>query len=393
MQIYCILITEGLILKIGYNSLDIISKEIIDRNKCIVVYGAGMIGRVIMPFLLAEYGLEDRVLCFVDGDDSKLGLSINIGKRIVVTEGLDRLKKLPENTFFFITNSNYMAVISMLNSISKLDNTEGIIVPICLAERVKNQKKVREGIEKNSLEKIPRKIHYCWFSRSEMPSYLKKCIDSWKKHCPDYEIIRWDEDNYDYEAYPYMKQAYEAKKWGFVPDVARLDILYRHGGIYLDTDVELIKPLDKLLTLEAFCGVEKWGNVNMGGCSGAVKGHPMIKRLLDFRRNELFLREDGTLNLMTCGYYETMPLIEKGFVPNNTIQNIDGMTVLTSDYFHPYDYMSGDTIFSENTHSIHHFNGGWIDEKLKAERDKTKKEYIGFVENMPTLFSEGDNEF
>ena len=103
-----------------------------------------------------------------------------------------------------------------------------------------------------------------------MPGSLKRCIDSWKKYCPDYEIKRWDESNYDISKSSYMKGAYESKKWGFIPDYARLDILYNYGGFYLDTDVELVRSLDELRYQPAFSGVEKWSVVNIGGCSGAV---------------------------------------------------------------------------------------------------------------------------
>ena len=230
--------------------------------------------------------------------------------------------------------------------------------------------------------RIPKVINYCWFSGNPMPEYLVKCIESWKRFCPDYKIVRWDEDNYDVGKNIYMKQAYEAGKWGFVPDIARLDILYNYGGLYIDTDVEIIKNLDDLLGNEAFTGVEKWGNINMGGCSGAVPHHPMIKKMLDFRINEEFIMQDGSLNLTTCGYYETMPFIQEGFIPDNTTQTIDGMTIYSSDYFQPYDYMSGETCITKNTHSIHHFNGGWIDEKHKEERQKTKDNYQKMVSKL-----------
>ena len=160
-----------------------------------------------------------------------------------------------------------------------------------------------------------------------------------------------------------------------MPDIARLDILYNYGGIYLDTDVELIRNLDSFLSFEAFAGVEKWGNINMGGCSGAVPKHPMIKRMLDFRKDECFIREDGSKNLTTCGYYETIPFIKMGFKPNNTVQNIGGMTIFSSEFFHPYDYMSDEVYITDNTYSIHHFNGGWLDEKNREEREKTREKY------------------
>ena len=103
---------------------------------------------------------------------------------------------------------------------------------------------------------IPKKIHYCWVGGNSKPPLVKKCIQSWKKYCPDYEIIEWNESNYDISKNIYMKQAYEAKKWAFVTDYMRLDIIYEHGGIYLDTDVELIKNIDDLLSNEAFAGIE-----------------------------------------------------------------------------------------------------------------------------------------
>ena len=164
-----------------------------------------------------------------------------------------------------------------------------------------------------------------------------------------------------------MKQ----KNWGFVPDYARLDILYNYGGFYLDTDVELIKPLDSLRGQGAFCGVEKWGNINLGGCSGAIKAPSDVeKNYWIIEKNIAFIRDDGTFNLETCGVYETKPFIENGMTVDNTVQRINGMTVFASEYFHPYDYMSGETNITDNTYSIHHFNGGWLDGKKKRRKKK-----------------------
>ena len=169
--------------------------------------------------------------------------------------------------------------------------------------------------------------------------------------------MRWDESNYDVNKNRYMQEAYERQKWGFVPDYARLDILYHYGGIYIDTDVELVRNLDELLYQQAFCGVEKWGNVNMGNCSGAVPGHPMIKKMLEEREKVSFIREDGGLNLETCGVYETRPLIREGMC-------VDKLNM------------------TENTFSIHHFNGGWLDEKAKQQRTITQMQYQDVMKRM-----------
>lgn len=179
-----------------------------------------------------------------------------------------------------------------------------------------------------------------------------------------------------------MQQAYDQRKWGFIADVARLDILYEFGGIYMDTDVELIKRPDDLLYQPAFCGVEKWGIVNMGGCSGAVSGNEIVKRMLDYRKNEIFVRMDGSLNKEPSGAYETQPLINMGMKINNRTQIVGDMTVYQSDYFHPYDYMSGETKITKNTYSVHYFYGGWLDEQIRQQREKSALQYDQLLNRM-----------
>lgn len=124
---------------------------------------------------------------------------------------------------------------------------------------------------------IPKIIHYCWFGRGKYPAIVQKCLKSWQTHCPDYEIKLWNEDNYDIFKATYMAEAYQAKKWAFVSDFARLDIIYHNGGIYLDTDVELIKSLDSLLTLGCFVAADETG-INTGMGFGASKNHQTIKK-------------------------------------------------------------------------------------------------------------------
>jgi len=217
-----------------------------------------------------------------------------------------------------------------------------------------------------------------------MPQMLQRCIDSWKKFCPDYEIIRWDESNYDISWSQYMCQAYDLGKWGFVSDVARLDILYRHGGIYFDTDVELTRSLDELLYQSAFCGTEKWGIINTGGGCGAQPYNQIIRTLLDGRNNVSFLEKDGNINTESSGFYDTHPLINLGLKVNGQTQIIgDGkMTVYSSDFFQPFDYTSGETIFTQNTFSIHYFNGSWLGEKGSVERERTRQCYQDFVNGL-----------
>ena len=130
---------------------------------------------------------------------------------------------------------------------------------------------------------IPRKIHYCWFGKGELPDLAVYCINSWKKYCLDYEIVRWDESNSDLSSCNFVIEAYRQKKWAFVSDYIRLKVIAEHGGIYLDIDVELLKSLDGLLELDSFMGFEESRPyyVNSGLGFGAGKNNENIKKLMD----------------------------------------------------------------------------------------------------------------
>ena len=206
---------------------------------------------------------------------------------------------------------------------------------------------------------IPKKIHYCWFGGNPMPEKDKKCIESWKRYCPDYEIIRWDESNYDVSKNRYMKEAYEEKKWGFVPDYARLDIIYNEGGIYLDTDVELVKNLDDLLEDNAFMGFEDGKHVSPGLCIAAVPHHPTIKKLKEIYSNRHFKLEDGTLDLTPSPIMNTDMFVQMGLKENNQKQIVADITIFPKDYFCPKDYSTGKLNVTENTYGIHWFNASW----------------------------------
>lgn len=359
--------------------------EIIKREqKKVIVYGAGMIGQIVVPDILRRFQLERYLQFYVDADTYKQGKHISVGNIDYEIKDIEALKACgsrEKNLMLLITNSHFEPVLKNLDGMEELDGAEACIVPVIQIGELKKEKKAAP-VRLSEKPLIPKVIHYCWFSGKEMPDGFKRCIASWEKHCPDYEIKRWDESNYDVGKNSYMRDAYEQKKWGFVPDYARLDILFHHGGIYMDTDVELVNNLDELLYQEAFCGVEKWGNVNMGGCSGAVAGHPMIRKMLKAREGISFIREDGSLNLETCGIYETKPLIEEGMCVNNQVQTIGGMTVYSSDYFSPYDYMSGEITMTKNTFSIHQFNGGWLDQRAKEQREKTQMQYRAVLQRM-----------
>lgn len=218
---------------------------------------------------------------------------------------------------------------------------------------------------------IPKIIHYCWVGNAPKPKSVLYCIESWKKFCPDYEIREWNESNYDFSKNLYMKQAYEAKKWGFVPDYARLDIVYEHGGIYLDTDVELIKGFDEMLKLHAFMGFENTGDgeyfVNCGHGFGAEPHHEIIGAARDLYEHIPFINDDKTYNLLPSPHYTTQVLRKYGLVQENRDQKLSDMMIYASDVLCPKNFRTGNIQKTDRTISIHHFTASWMDEKIKEE--------------------------
>lgn len=232
---------------------------------------------------------------------------------------------------------------------------------------------------------IPKKIHYFWFGGNEKPAKVQKCIDSWKKYCSDYEIIEWNESNFDIHCMPYVEQAYEAKKYAFVSDVARLIKVYEEGGVYFDTDVELIKPIDELLENKAYMSFENNENVNTGQGFGSEIGLPFLKEHIDVYRNMNFINCDSSFNLTACTKYTTNLLVDKGLVLNGEKQVVDGVSIYPSEFFNPYDSLTGRLNKTDNTYSIHWYDASWSDtSQTTIKMNRFIRRIIG-VENMERI--------
>lgn len=232
--------------------------------------------------------------------------------------------------------------------------------------------------------KIPKKIHYIWLGRGEKPELAKKCIESWKKNLPDYEIIEWNEDNFDINQNQYLKEAYENKKYAFASDYIRVYVLYNQGGIYMDTDVEVLKPLDEFLDLPAFSGFESNNNIPTG-LMAASKGNKWMKLLLDDYDDLKFVKEDGSLDL-TTNVVRITEVTEKNykFIRQSSYQDLKDVVFFPSDYFCPKNCVTGVIELTENTYTIHHFNGSWLpksEKKFITERRKFVSKY-GEVEGI-----------
>lgn len=221
---------------------------------------------------------------------------------------------------------------------------------------------------------IPNIINYCWFGGNPLGEKEIACIESWKRFLPGYSIVRWDESNWDVRCCDYVSEAYDAKKWAFVSDYARLDILYRIGGLYFDTDVELIRSIGDILERGPFMGFETdWSGhadgtvapslglaVNPGLGLAANPGLGLYKAILNSYRGDHFVQPDGTLDQKTIVTRTTDILLERGLERKSGIQEVEGIWLYPSEYFNPKNFFTGEINITENTRSIHHFSMSWL---------------------------------
>lgn len=241
---------------------------------------------------------------------------------------------------------------------------------------------------------IPKIIHYCWFGGNPLPQLALKCIESWKKYFPDYEIKEWNEDNFDVDIIPYTSDAYKHKKYAFVSDYARFWILYNYGGIYFDTDVEVIKPMDDIIKRGPFMGMEKTASEDSAGIApglglGCNPGLGLLKELLEMYSELHFINKDGSLNQTTIVKYTTDILVEKGLDLSKGLQFVENFWIYPPDYFCPIAYNSRKLIITDNTRSIHHFAGTWVSHKSRYKNKIANilgQNITSFIVNVKSRF-------
>ncbi len=221
---------------------------------------------------------------------------------------------------------------------------------------------------------IEKKIHYCWFGGSPLSELAKKCIESWKRYCPDYEIVQWDETNFNISSCDYVHEAYEKQKWAFVSDYARFMILYQYGGIYFDTDVELIKPIDDIVSEGPFMGLEA-GNLECPAPGLGMASYPkmeIFREILDYYDLAHFEKnENGSYK--TVVDITTEILLEHGRIYSDRISEICGIKIYPPDYFCPLNYYTGELRITDNSHSIHHYAATWISKETKKMLEIRKR--------------------
>ena len=338
------------------STYDMFCKE--NENKKIICIGAGKL--LDAMFMLWDKSITSKVEIILD--NYKVGdYHISNFKTIRINK-VSVISQLNLEKYVILITSMYCR--SIYEQLKELLNDKDVDCYIYTVMSLKTES--FKLIKKNKEQVIPKVIHFFWFGKGSIPEENLRCIESWKKYCPDYEIVKWTEDNYDVTKCLYMKQAYENKKWGFVPDYARLDIIYKYGGIYLDTDVELVRNLDELLYEDAFVGFQRNYWIALGLGFGGKKGNLIFKELMKDYEKETFIK-NSKLNLIASPYYQTKGLMKHGLKCNNKLQYVADITVLPTEALDPQGFSFGKIELTKNSFSIHHYSESWVDERQRKE--------------------------
>jgi hypothetical protein len=220
---------------------------------------------------------------------------------------------------------------------------------------------------------IPRVIHYCWFGNTPLPASAERCLASWRQTCPDYDIRRWDERSFDVARCTFCREAHAAGKWAFVSDYARLRIIFEHGGIYLDTDVELLESPNPLLAHAAFFGFQQDGTIATGLGFGAIPAHPLVGALMKHYETTSFLGPSGLPDATPCPARDAAVFRQFGFRLDGSPQDRDGVVVLPADVMCPKSYDTGRVRITPRTLSIHHFDASWHNAVEAADLAKRRR--------------------
>lgn len=333
------------------------------KDRKIICFCAGEIFKAFCK----DYSVVSQIEYIVD--NFKAGTAMQIEGRYIPVVSIEQLKHISEETVLVLTSVKVADEI-----IPQLDQNRVFDGRTLYVPEMFETENMDFVLEQNSVQLIPKIIHYCWFGGNSMPKCFLENIDTWKRCCPDYEIKQWNETNYDISKNRYMLQAYEKKKWGFVPDFARLDIVATQGGIYLDTDVKVIRSFDSLLQFGLFCGFESKTRVNFGQGFGAVKGHSVIEMMRKEYEKLDFLNSDGTMNMEPSPVYQTRTLEQLGLIVNGMLQQIEDMIIFPPEYFSPVNEF-GYGLPTHNTFSIHQYDGSWYDEEQRKVKERIIRNY------------------
>lgn len=279
------------------------------------------------------------------------------GMNIPVISYEEYLCNRQENDLIIITTVHYKEIIEQMNDCS----VQITYIPYALVQHERTN--INNITKRDNTPLIPAKIHYCWFGHGDVPEKDKEYIEGWKRICPQYEIICWNEDNFDIGINDYVKCAYEQKKWAFVTDYVRMYVLYHEGGIYMDTDVELLKNLDDLRYQYAYMGMEESGCVASGLGMGTVAHNPILGEILELYDRISLADIKSWSKWKVNADWESNVLRKHGFCANNQYQIVENIAIYPSEFFSPVLVGQDKIEISDNTYSIHHYHYSWLDER------------------------------
>lgn len=338
------------------------------EGKKVIIFGASSLWHYYMQiFPDFETDVVSRTLFIVDNDVSKSGTISEIGESRVEIRSVTELSEQSDYVILIAVSLAYqLDICEQLLRMPLAENIECYSFPLMIYHQNKADNScVEPYFASHTTPQIPAQIHSFWFSGEEKPDIYKRCIESWHKYCPDYKIIEWNSDNYDITKNRYMKQAYESRKWAFASDYARLDVLFNHGGIYLDMDVELTASIDWLRNATIFFCRQEDGFVELGSGFGAVQGNGFINEMLEEYADISFLDHAGKMDMMPQPERLSQVFKKHNIQICHDSQQTDDMILLSNEYIvcdvHPELLGTLETQIG-----VHWHNAGWHSEKNKS---------------------------
>lgn len=360
-------------------------KKII-KDKKIIQFGASSAWNYYFNIFPDAFEQIVKRTCFiVDNDIRKQGKEFEIAEHYLQVKNPKEIFKERNCVILITVSMAYQEnICEQLSNMNLPDDVQCFSLPLMIENEADTNNECVERYFKKHTKRlnVPR-IHTFWFSGEEKPELYTKCLQSWHKFCPEFEIIEWNTQNYDVNKNAYMREAFEYKKWAFISDYARLDVIYQYGGIYMDMDVELVASLAPLLNAESFFCRQEDGLVELGSGFGAPKGDLLIKEMIDTYAERKLIMDDGKIDMTSQPEWLNNVLVKNGIGKGHDSQIVNNRLVLSNDYITCY---SGNSSLDKAKLGIHWHNGGWLDEKdrkllrdsnMAKERVKEKYFKIG----------------
>ncbi|WP_022768842.1 glycosyltransferase family 32 protein [Butyrivibrio sp. NC2007] len=339
------------------------------KTKDIICWGNGKHYRNITYPFLQKSGLIKNLKGFADASDK---------------EKLAQMDR--DKTVILIAVTGYEEILGQLKADERLSVFEA--VPAIYLESLYadmlllSVNKPPLNYRKKDKPVIPKLIHAIWFSGDPMPELYLRCLQSWKKYAPDYEIKIWNMETYKPDGCLFFEQAIEHKNWAFASDYARADLLYRYGGIYMDLDVEMLRPVDDLLYNDAYMSFESLDRIECGSGMGSRPGHPIIKEICESYEKRPYLKEDGTWDNSTCPVRYTQVIEKHGLKKDGGFQFVEDITVYPFEVLTGKSFDTGIIYSSDLSYTVHHHNGSWIPDPAHKAMNERYNKIQGFLESL-----------